>query len=39
MRTTKNQIITIASENVDGNYADIVNYAIFSLILIYENGK
>jgi len=30
---------TIASENVDGNYADIVNYAIFSLILIYENGK
>lgn len=34
-----NQGKTIASENVDANYADIVNYSIFSLILINENGK
>jgi hypothetical protein len=36
-----NQGKTIASEGVDGNYADIVNYAIFSLIQLntYNNGK
>ncbi|MFW6247335.1 MAG: DUF1599 domain-containing protein [bacterium] len=30
---------TIASEGVDGNYSDIVNYAIFSLILLNNEER
>jgi hypothetical protein len=32
-----NQGITIASEGIDANYQDMVNYAVFALILLSEN--
>ena len=30
---------TIASEGVEGNYFDIINYAVFNLIKMTENEK
>ncbi len=30
---------TIASEGIDANYIDIINYSVFALILLGENGK
>lgn len=32
-----NQGITLVSEGVDANYLDMINYAVFALILIHEN--
>ena len=30
---------TVISEGVDANYLDIINYAVFALILFMEQGK
>jgi hypothetical protein len=32
-----NHGITLVSEGVDANYLDMINYAVFALILIHEN--
>ena len=32
-----NEVKTIMSEGIDANYLDIINYAVFALILIKEN--
>ena len=34
-----NQGKTLVSEGIDANYQDMINYAVFALILIDENEK